>query len=295
MIDVGDVYELAVSNEDLAIDPDNTTAPTLTITLPDQTVVTPPVTTGPTSGTWSSIYLTTQAGRHVARWARITSVGGFSQTDVFNVAHGDEMLISLEGAKSYLSLKGTTRFDEDLREFVAGVTAVVEEIVGPVVTRVCDETYDGGSPTIGLLNNPVLSITSVTESYGSTYTRTLTAQVLDSGQPVDAYGYTIDLESGTLTRRVSGVAAAFPLGRRNVHVVYRAGRAAVPYNVLQAAKDLMRINWQPQNAGSGPGYVGPGGIDSDAGQDQGEMILGFFVPERVSQQLLPSRHSWGIA
>jgi hypothetical protein len=53
-------------------------------------------------------------------------------------------------------------------------------------------------------------VQSVSESYGN-FVRTLTAQPLD-GSTFDAYGYTIDLVDGILTRRVSGQVGVFTPG-----------------------------------------------------------------------------------
>jgi hypothetical protein len=175
------------------------------------------------------------------------------------------------------------------------VTPVIESFTGPIIQRVEDQWYDGGTPIIMLTKAPVVSVASVTETFGANVIRTLIFQPLDGITPVDAFGYTIDLESGALIRRVSGVAAPFAAGRRNVHVVHTVGRTDVPYNVQEGAKELIRINWQPKRAASWAG----GPLQQQAADamsvDQGVIRMGFFVPNRVIELLMPSQHAWGIA
>lgn len=186
-----------------------------------------------------------------------------------------------------------TKYAAEMAGFISAVTAVVEDITGPVVTRDYDEWYDGGSPIIVLDNVPVTAVTTVTETFGANVIRTLTLQQLDGVTPVDAYGYTIDMETGTLVRRVSGMTGPFAGGRRNVHVVYSAGYGAatanVPPNIWLAALELIRVNWQPQQGGNRPAM---GVIDPQVGDS---MRLGYFVPNRVMELLAPTHGSYGIA
>jgi hypothetical protein len=125
-----------------------------------------------------------------------------------------------------------------------------ERRVGPVESHAYTEWYDGGAQTIVLAKSPVLTITSVIESHGSTVKYTLTNQPLDTATSMDAWGYTIDVDTATLTRRASGVAVPFAEGKRNIKVVYTAGYAEVPADVKHAILLLILHLWQTQRGGS---------------------------------------------
>lgn len=203
-------------------------------------------------------------------------------------------LVTVDDVAGHLNWDDTqkTKYATEMATFISAVTPVVEDITGPVVSRQFDEWYDGGSPIIVLDNTPVTQVTTVTETFGANVIRTLTLQQLDGQTPVDAYGYTIDLVTGTLVRRVSGMSGPFARGRRNVHVVYTAGYGAattnVPANIRLGALELIRVNWQPQQGGNRPPM---GVIDPQVGDS---MRLGFFVPNRVMELLSPTRGSYGI-
>jgi hypothetical protein len=107
------------------------------------------------------------------------------------------IIISLADARRGLGLPtAAIAKDETCGRAIAAATPIMEDLVGPILSRTCDEWHDGGSRTVRLLQSPVLSVQSVSESYGN-FVRTLTAQPLD-GSTFDAYGYTIDLVDGIL-------------------------------------------------------------------------------------------------
>jgi hypothetical protein len=182
-------------------------------------------------------------------------------------------IITLAEARSGLRLPTAYTIDDtDLQELIDAATVPMEDLVGPVLSRACDETYDGGSPTVRLLWAPVISIASVTEAYGGGYFRTLTSQPVDSGT-FDAFGYTADLTDGILTRRVVGQAVPFVGGRRNVHVVYTAGRASVPANITRATRRMVRWLWQTEMQGQRPAGAVPENVT--------QTPSGFDVPTAV--------------
>ena len=215
MIDLGDPapgLSFLVTDPDTGL-PANATLVVLTITLPDMSTVLPAVTNAVT-GTYTATYTTTMAGRHSIRWVA-TGANARTFTDVFNVgAAGGAALVSMAEVKSLLNITlSNTERDEELRGLIAAVTPVIESFTGPIVQRVEDQWYDGGTPIIMLTKAPVVSVASVTETFGANVIRTLIYQPLHGITPVNAFGYTIDLESGALIRRVSGVAAPFAAGR----------------------------------------------------------------------------------
>jgi hypothetical protein len=121
----------------------------------------------------------------------------------------------------------------------------MEVIAGCLLRTTHVESYDGGTSQINLLWSPLISVTSIIESYGSTYQRTLTVQDIFSGSgTTDAYGYTVDLVTGIITRRAVGVAIPFVTGKRNIQVSYISGRAVIGLNILRATRYLIRHLWQ---------------------------------------------------
>lgn len=198
-------------------------------------------------------------------------------------------LISLDDARATLGMSATdTSKDGELSAYIDAATPIMEDLCGPLLARDRVETYDGGRPQIVLLFAPLISVTSVVESYGSTYERTLTEQHIFDGSPVGAYGFTVDLVSGQLTRRVSGVVAPFPNGRRNVQVSYTSGRAEIGGNILLAARRLVRHLWQSERQGFRPGKGRPA-------DDVGYTPSGFAVPRAVIEMCAADIRPPGLA
>ncbi len=273
MIDLGDTVTLAAECRDAAGALANATTVALTVTLPDGTTATPPPTNPPgTTGRYTHPYVTTQSGRHTARWVLTGGVPTQAWTDVFDVAPANPIaLVGLERIKNRLKIPlATTVHDEDLRALIASVTDVIEDIVGVVVRRSFTETYSGqGGSAILLRRRPVVSVTSVTVN----------------GTLVNDYSVN---PAGVLTR-----AGRWPAGADNITATYVAGRVAPSASVLDGAEDLIRINWRPQVGGNHSVFDGGRSDDSAAGQ--GEIRLGFFVPNTVMQRLQPSARGPHIA
>lgn len=165
-------------------------------------------------------------------------------------------IITLDQARTSLRLPtGQTVDDGDLSDLITSATACMEDLCGPIIAHTCDEWYDGGRSTIMLVNTPLTAVTAVVEISG-TYIRALTQEPLDGGAG-DAYGYTIDLLSGTLIRRATGVASPFISGRRNIHVTYTSGRSPIPVNLQRATRRLVRWLWQTEMQGQRPQNSSP--------------------------------------
>jgi len=283
-IDLGDVYPLAVNVTDNTGVAANATACTVTVTLPDLTVVTPAV-TNTVTGTYTASFPTTLVGHHDVRWVA-TGTNACTYSDEFNVAPADlGGVISLADAKAGLGVTGTSK-DEDIRSVIQAATPILEDLVGPIlrVTRV--ETYDGGTSQINLMWAPIVSITSIIESYGSTYTRTLTAQDIFAGGSLDTFGYSVDLVTGIVTRRAAGVAIPFALGKRNVQITYVSGRVSARGNVLRATRMLIRDMWTQEQQR----------VPLVNGQPQGTtMIRGFADPNAVIEMCGDDTRAPGLA
>lgn len=183
-------------------------------------------------------------------------------------------IVTLDEAKTFLNITVAT-FDAELAGFITAASQMWINRVGPVGSAVFTEWYDGGTSRIALRNTPVLSVTSVVESYGSTVHYTLTPQDLAAGPSSDAWGYTIDTTTGLLTRRAAGVAISFAPGQRNVQVVYTAGYAAIPEDIKHAVDLLIMHLWQTQRGGS----KRPG----QGGTDDWRPDFAFSWPSRVEE------------
>lgn len=189
--------------------------------------------------------------------------------------------ITLEDARAYLGLPfADPSNDDELQGFIDAAVGIVEGIVGPVTPTTFDEFYNGGTTQIVLREYPVLSITSVRESFGSDPV-VLTAAT--SAPVAVTNSYTVDLNAGVITRRNSGytTGAFFTTGDQTVEIIYVAGRSTVPGDIRLATLETVRHLYQQTQQGGRPSFNG------DAGADL--IPMGFAVPNRVRQLLATHR------
>lgn len=256
MYDPGDTVMLAVNTFDATNTlADATPAPTLRITKPDGTVLTPaPTVVHASTGTYTFAYADAISGLAPGNYGVYWDSAGTllsAYADSFLVIGADQFLISLAEAKAAIGADRYTAAnadDEDLRSLIAGCRPIMEDICGPILPTPIDEWHDGGGPTVMTFKAPLLSVTTVTESYGSGYVRTLTNQPVDGGA-FDSFGYTVDLKSGLIIRRTSGIAVAFARGHNNIRVTGVGGRAVMPANIARATRRLVRYLWQTEKQG----------------------------------------------
>lgn len=78
-------------------------------------------------------------------------------------------------------------------------------------------------------------------------------------------------------------------GVNNIVVTYTAGRMEIPPNIVDATKELIRVNWRPQTGGNYS--VFSGGRQDDMGQlsFNEQRPMGFFIPNTVMQRLTPQQ------
>lgn len=196
-------------------------------------------------------------------------------------------LLTLGDAKLTLGIDGT--LDDDLlQDYVDAATPVIEDLVGPVDVSDYIETYDGGATQIVLLHAPVTAVTEVIESLGASYVRVLAAQDIFTGGDAGSFAYTLEAETGVVTRRAAGVAVCFATGTRNVRVTYSAGRVDVPANIHLAAMELVRSWWQIGQQGNRPGF-------GEAPEMDAFTPSGYAVPSRVIELCAAQRRIPGIA
>ena len=82
MIDLGDIWALTITAKNAAGTPTNATTMTLTVTEPDGVVAVSALTVTGTAGVYQYDFVTTKAGRHIARWV---STGAALDTFVTSV------------------------------------------------------------------------------------------------------------------------------------------------------------------------------------------------------------------
>jgi hypothetical protein len=245
----------------------------------------------------------TVAGEYMALW-RLTrdgkpmsfpTVGYIAVTVEGNpVAESAAQLVSLPEVKGHLGISSSERdHDDDLIRAIEGIRPIIENIAGPIIVTTFSEKHDGGGPIIQVRRrpsstfgtSPVLELVSATEDWGAS---TYTLDVVASPASGSTYSCTMD-EIGTITRLTGGGGiTSFAHGVGNVNITYRAGQAAVPANVRDAALELLRVNWQTTK-GRG---IGRRTVSDD---QPGTVQLGFFVPNRVAEMLSPNRRAPSIA
>lgn len=260
--DLGDVVPLTVTIYDADGDPAVAGAVTLTITLPDGTTTSPTVTTA-TTGVYQADYTPTQAGRHLVRWVA-TGANSSSYTDVFDVNEAaPPLLLSLADAKSQLNFDFTKgNYDEELRDFLAGITDVLEDYVGPIVVRTYTERHNNQSSELLVLHRtPVVSVTSI-------------APVLTSGTTYNVADFDVDGPTG-IVQLLGGGRIYGP-----VRVTYKAGRPVMPGAIRNAAKFMIQHLWRTQ---LGSQFAARG-----RGEDTGPIPgMNYLVPNRVMEALHP--------
>lgn len=256
--DLGALVPLSVSLTDTAGLPADAGAMTVTITLPDGTTASTPVTSTPT-GTYSYTYPTVQVGRHVVRWvATGANAGAF--TDMFEVAPADPGgLVSLADAKKQLNIVGDGD-DAELMRMLRSVTGPVERIVGSIVRRSWTEAVDGGHQKITLQRFPVLSIT----------------QVVESGAVLASSAYMVKLDAGVLTRVSGSYPTRWRVGVDNIAVTYEAGRVITGEDVSQAVKIILQHLWDTQRGGFNA---------SPRDSDTYDPRFGYSIPRRAVELL----------
>jgi hypothetical protein len=242
---------------------------------------------------------TATAGMYMVEW-HITAAGGVLSTFPTDgwqnlwieedlVSPGGAMLVSVPEVKDHLRIPATDRsHDARLRAMINALTPVIEGITGPIVQRVYqNETYDGGNFFIALRHRPVISVQSVIEYRGPI------AYVLTQVPTPDLgtiYSYMFEPPGRLVRRTVGGGITPFPAGADQVFVTYTAGFQTVPYNVREAALELVRVNYQQTEQGGRPQWGTDESVEPIAGP-----MLGFFIPNRVRELLSPSKRHPSVA
>lgn len=265
-IDLGDTYRLNARNLSAAGDLVSATNMALTITLPNEaTVVVDPVAPDST-GVYHYDYLTTQAGRHLARWVA-TGTGAGAYVDAFDVAPANPLyLVSLQDVKQTLNIT-TSTYDEELRIYIEAATTAAEdhrdEVIAKRTVTYKDAFY--GCSEVVLPYRPVVTLTSVIN--------------VETGLVYNLNGYNIDQNSGKVRALTGGNFTGL------LEFTYVAGYTVVPPAFALAVRIIVQHLWETQR--------GPMGASRFAGSLDDAALMRFrsmniFVPPRA-QELLGDR------
>lgn len=164
-------------------------------------------------------------------------------------------------AKVHLNIK-TGDNDGEIEAVIAAAEVAIAERVGPLAPTAVTVRVRGCLLALRLPVTPAISLTSVTPVGGTALTLS------------DLY---LDADAGLVTYNSGdGFAEAF------YDVVYQAGRAVCPDDLLMAVKELVRHMWATQRGGS----QRPGSQPSDALSNS---LPGsaYTFPFRVEQLIAP--------
>lgn len=157
--------------------------------------------------------------------------------------------------------------------WVAAVSRRVDELCGPVVIRTVTETLSGtGGDVLYLRRPPAASVTSVTVS----------------GDALDAADYDLDNDNRFLAKLYRDT-GRWPDGRRNIEVVYEAGRHADTATVgplfKLAASAILRRLWS-REAGAWAAGGDPFAVDA-TGSGRFFKAIDPMVAEFLSDEMRP--------
>ena len=270
--EIGSTLVWTVYTRDAAGALTDATSPALSVVLPDGTVKTstahPTVVaiTKTATGTYRATCVSSLAGRYRAT-ASGTGVANLPFTDVADVVPADpRLIIGLAAARAALDIPAGVRTDDDeIRALVLTATAMIEDVVGPVLSRSVEWTVSGaGRAAILLPEYP--SAVAVAE---------------DGVELVEGVGFCWD-EFGALWRGTCPGAGRWSATRpRNVAITATVGATSVAPNILTAAARLVAHLF---NLSQRPRMVlGPDGME-----DVSPTPSGYAMPNSVMDMLRPS-------
>lgn len=270
------------------------TQPVCTVTLPDLTTSTPTVTFEGAS--YSATGPSGQAGHYWVAWtcADATYPGGF--TDSYNIAAlAAGSILSFADAKRTLRIGLQDDSEDDfITEWNPVTTAIIEWYCGAVLQRTVAERLPAGGLQIQLSQVPVISLTAWT---------TIPAQLVNDliavpnpaspMFPTRVFGvsYPTDQLYADPVLGVVTHTSGLPFYYGEYIWQYAAGRPVIPDCILLGARALLKHLY-----GMERGDGGGGGSASLGGGEMSTMTpLGFAVPNRVLEVLVPERLPAAIA
>lgn len=253
----------------------NAVTVTLVITLPDGVSIAPGVTvTNPPAVTGKYVYDYTtlvQTGQYRGTWTFVMSGGKTAvYVEYFDVDSIDpKWLISLKSAKKQLNIPAAdTTDDEEIGEYISGITRLVERVIGACVPRTVVEYKEGNTNVIRLDVQPVLSLTTMTPylTAGSTY--------LAAALKVTTEGRVMLL-------------TGLPFSWGPFEITYVAGRRPVPANARLATRMILQHLWETQRGSAGLPLQQSDDVTMVPG-------FGFAVPNRALELLEPDNEGPAI-
>jgi len=282
---VGDPAPLTFTLTDAAGNPADpvVTQPVLTVTLPDQTTVTPTVTHAGT-GIFTAVYKTVQAGHHLVSWtcADATYPGGDAdEFDVWSLTSTN--VLSRADAKAILSIApANTAFDDLVDKVNGSVTSWLEWYCGALVPQVVTEELRSGGLVVQLSqpnNATLLAWTQVPSQFSADTSRVVPAPPSPMF-PVLVFGVTYPLSQlycdpvKGIVRHTSGLPFYYgPYIWR-----YSAGDPVVPQPVRLAGSIVLRHLYGFERGGSAVAVAG-------ADEETTMTPFGFAVPNRAIEVL----------
>lgn len=235
--DLGDkVYLtwLTVDSSGAAANPGTVTA---SVTLPDGSNVSLTTATSVT-GTYTTTYLPTLAGRHVYAWSA-TGTWPQAYSDVFEVRDINDIgIVGYDEVLEYLNIPAASANENEVRRFMDAATDLAEQYTGIVLGRrtYTNELYDGAGEFLRIRNPKVVSITSVYEN---------NALIAATAYAVDPTGQRL-YRVGSDTLYASNSYGYWAPGMNNISVTYVAGYANPPMSAKQGVLEIIRHLWQTQ-------------------------------------------------
>lgn len=196
-------------------------------------------------------------------YVAVTSVASTTFTATFAVAHTGPSTVT-DVTDSMLSRVITAASAQWIWRTGQAIQDGSYPTHSPFVERVSyDQYYDGnGGVRMFLRNRPIATVTSLTVSgvaIPASTSETTPGYVIDSSGKSLAIKFGGAVSSRYFSR--SGVGYQFSMGIQNVHVVYTAGYAQTPDDIVDASIEMValnykRRNWMDQKSDSKPDSIG---------------------------------------
>lgn len=209
-------------------------------------------------------------------------------------------VVTLDQVRAHLRMPITYTADDMMLStvFIKAANDVIKRECGDIIPKQFEEYYDGGDFAIYLRNTPLLSVEFIEEGWGYTnyvlnYVQVNT--ILPNEADIDPiFAYSIDIPGqGKISRRYGGnVPAPFVRGESNIHIVYTAGKEAIPGNVTLASLELIAHWYQgSQQRQVGNFTEGYDATDNDFTRSEGTTGINAGVPYRILELLKPNRRA----
>tara|TARA_R100001015_G_C4601758_1_gene156706 strand:+ start:576 stop:1187 length:612 start_codon:yes stop_codon:yes gene_type:complete len=153
-------------------------------------------------------------------------------------------LITLQEYKDFAGMSGLTE-DAKINVIIPSISQAVKTYCGTsfvdyfnsAKTEYFDIT-DSYTTMVMVDESPLVSVTSVAEreSQADSYVTLISENSDGSGK----YEYVVDIELDTIRRTTDSRDKAFPIGRKAVKVIYKAGYSATPADLKLACFDLVK-------------------------------------------------------